>query len=283
MKHITRISIAATLMLTLTLNAFAAQPVQAATQTHFRLEANAGWVDSGFFAVAGQQLAITAFGQAITARVNIFGPGTVMGPDGSLAICPNYEGAPACAMDGAPYGALVGKIGADGTPFLIGSNYSFIADTSGDLYLAVNDLLPYYSDNYGNYMVSFSSQPAQFRLQANAGWVDSGYFAVAGQQVMITAYGQAVTAPIEVFGSGSVSGPDGQSTICNFGGDPSCAMENAPFGALVGRIGTDGTPFLIGSSYTFTAGTSGDLYLAVNDLLPYYADNYGNYMVLFNH
>jgi hypothetical protein len=56
-------------------------------------------------------------------------------------------------MDGAPYGALVGKIGEDGEPFLIGSNYTFTATTSGDLYLAVNDLLPYYDDNSGNYMV----------------------------------------------------------------------------------------------------------------------------------
>jgi hypothetical protein len=48
---------------------------------------------------------------------------------------------------------LVGKIGEDGEPFLIGSNYTFTATTSGDLYLAVNDLLPYYDDNSGNYMV----------------------------------------------------------------------------------------------------------------------------------
>ncbi len=56
-------------------------------------------------------------------------------------------------------------------------------------------------------------------------------------------------------------------------------MENAPFGALVGKIGDNGTPFLIGSQFSFTPEASGDLYLAVNDYLVYYSDNYGNYMV----
>lgn len=128
-----------------------------------------------------------------------------------------------------------------------------------------------------------SQSVTQFRLSANAGWVDSGFSAQTGQSVTITAYGQVVTAPINVFGRGSVSGPDGQWNICpNYDGAPPCAMENAPFGALVGRIGVDGTPFLIGSNSTFTAEASGDLYLAVNDLLIYYGDNYGNYMVFFS-
>lgn len=124
----------------------------------------------------------------------------------------------------------------------------------------------------------------QFRLAAGAGWADSGFDLQAGQELTITAYGQAITAPINVFGSGSVSGPNGQGNICpNYDGAPPCAMENAPYGALVGKIGVDGTPFLIGSNFAFTADTSGDLYLAVNDLLPYYSDNYGNYMVFLNH
>jgi hypothetical protein len=129
-----------------------------------------------------------------------------------------------------------------------------------------------------------SSGAVNFRLPAGAGWVDSGFVLEAGQQVTITAYGQAITAPINVFGPASVSGPDGQSHICpNYDGAPPCAMDYAPYGALVGKIGSDGTPFLIGSNSTFTAGSSGSLYLAVNDLLPYYADNYGNYMIFFNH
>jgi glucose dehydrogenase len=128
------------------------------------------------------------------------------------------------------------------------------------------------------------SNTDSLRLHANAGWVDSSFVLQASQQITITAHGQAITAPINVFGSGSVSGPNGQWNICpNYDSAPPCAMDNAPYGALVGKIGANGTPFLIGSNDTFTAGSSGELYLAVNDLLLYYADNYGNYMVFFNH
>lgn len=123
---------------------------------HFRLSAGAGWADSGFYVEAGQEVTVTAYGQAVTAPINVYGPGSVSGPDGQWHICPNYDNSPPCAMENTPYGALVGKIGEDGTPFLIGSDYTFTADSSGDLYLAVNDLLPYYQDNYGNYMVFFN-------------------------------------------------------------------------------------------------------------------------------
>lgn len=132
-----------------------------------------------------------------------------------------------------------------------------------------------------------SQQAAHFLLEADAGWAATGFFVEEGQEVTLTAHGRALTAPINFFGPGSISGPDGQVgefAICpNSENSPPCAMENTPFGALVGKIGEDGEPFLIGSELTFTATTSGELYLAVNDLLPFYGDNRGNYMVFFNH
>jgi hypothetical protein len=122
---------------------------------HFRLPADAGWVDSGYNMYAGAPVRITAYGEAITAPLRNHWDSR-SGPDGQDSICPNYEGAPPCALDGAPYGALVGKIGLDGSPFLIASNLTFTPEFSGDLYLAVNDNLPYYDDNLGNYMVFFN-------------------------------------------------------------------------------------------------------------------------------
>lgn len=152
----TRIYFSILLIAAFLVPASAVYAAPSAVSTHFRLAANAGWVDSGYFVGAGEQLTITAFGQAVTARINQFGSGSVSGPDGQWNTCPNYVGAPPCAMENTPYGALVGKIGESGTPFLIGSNSTFTAETSGDLYLAVNDLLPYYADNYGNYTVFFN-------------------------------------------------------------------------------------------------------------------------------
>ncbi len=125
----------------------------AQASAHFRLPADAAWVDSGFALTAGQPVTIDAQGMAVTARINLWGTVSLSGPDGQSAICPNFDGAPACAMENAPFGALVGKIGENGTPFLIGSHTSFTPEASGKLYLAVNDYLVYYSDNYGNYTV----------------------------------------------------------------------------------------------------------------------------------
>lgn len=137
--------------------------------------------------------------------------------------------------------------------------------------------------------VAFAAPPhavANFRLPANAGWVNSGFSVQADQQVTFTAHGMSITAPIKDFGVGTVSDPDGQ--IWNLGcgqydgAPPPCAMNDAPYGALVGKIGPSGEPFLIGDSSSYTSSTSGDLYLAVNDNLIYYSDNYGNYMVFFD-
>jgi hypothetical protein len=58
-------------------------------------------------------------------------------------------------------------------------------------------------------------------------------------------------------------------------------MNYAPYGALVGKIGT-GAAFLVGKKITFTAKSTGILYLAVNDNLPWYGDNAGGYTVTIN-
>ncbi len=65
-----------------------------------------------------------------------------------------YDGAPPpCALDDAPYGALVGKVGVDGQAFLIGDAQHFQAPAAGDLFLAVNDNLMYYEDNRGGFTI----------------------------------------------------------------------------------------------------------------------------------
>jgi hypothetical protein len=84
-------------------------------------------------------------------------------------------------------------------------------------------------------------------------FVDSGVF-LRTDLALITGQGA-------VFGPGGLSGPYG---------DPSCVAPNtAPApglacGALVGRIGTTGTPFVVGNSDYVNVASSGELYLAVN-------------------
>jgi hypothetical protein len=65
-------------------------------------------------------------------------------------------------------------------------------------------------------------------------------------------------------GQGSI-GPDGNPGMCDC--PVSDADGNAMIGALIGRIGTDGTPFIIGSTNSIKATRSGILYLGSNDNL----------------
>lgn len=67
-------------------------------------------------------------------------------------------------------------------------------------------------------------------------------------------------------------GPDGYPSSPGGGGHP---LPSANQGALCGRIGTSGAWFLVGSSYSGTAGASGSLYLIFNDGAGFYGDNSG--------
>jgi hypothetical protein len=131
-----------------------AYPVGAAA-TPIRVPADAEWVNTGIGLESGQTVYLTAEGLTITAPIKWYfasrsGPA---GQDWGLG-CGQYEGATQpCALDDAPYGALVGKVGPDGQPFLIGGASSFTAPSSGDLYLSVNDNLGFYNDNLGGFTV----------------------------------------------------------------------------------------------------------------------------------
>ncbi len=127
-------------------------------------------------------------------------------------------------------------------------------------------------------------QPAQAATQpvwvaADAGWVQTGVTVIAGETVDIVSVGVALTANRSQY-FGSISGPAGQPYICN-PPPADCAINGVAFGALVGKVGTGGEPFLIGASSSFTAPASGLLYLAVNDYQIYLSDNNGGYLVLF--
>jgi len=55
---------------------------------------------------------------------------------------------------GAPRSALIGRIGASGTWFLIGTNTFLTIPESGRLYLAINDVIGDYADNEGSLTIS---------------------------------------------------------------------------------------------------------------------------------
>jgi hypothetical protein len=70
-----------------------------------------------------------------------------------------------------------------------------------------------------------------------------------------------VTATGAVFGPGGLAGPNGVAGCAAPAGSPD---PGVPCDALVGRIGTTGTPFVVGNSDYVPVESSGKLYLAVN-------------------
>jgi len=82
-------------------------------------------------------------------------------------------------------------------------------------------------------------------------WVDTKLAFASGEQVRITAQGQ-----INMEQFGQATGPEGTTNV-------SGQFESFPGGALVGRIGDKGKPFLIGSDYDGAANGAGSLFLGV--------------------
>jgi hypothetical protein len=123
------------------------------------------------------------------------------------------------------------------------------------------------------------------RVPAHVVWVNTGVYVEKDETISLVTRGKAITAPLNIY-HGAISGPAGQDWWgVGCGENPvapePCALNGAPYGALVGRIGPSGEPFLIGGASSFIAPATGELYLIVNDNLEYYYDNLAGFTVLF--
>lgn len=88
------------------------------------------WTDTGIDVVLGKKVAIKATGE-------VFANATVSGgPDG---VPGHPEWAKYNVVPDAQHVALIGKIGEDGTPFLVGADTSFVVRVDGRLFLGPND------------------------------------------------------------------------------------------------------------------------------------------------
>lgn len=107
-------------------------------------------------------------------------------------------------------------------------------------------------------------------VSANRSWTPTGATVRAGGRVQISAQGRWTLGAATV-AAALASGPDGVPGRTN----PNAHLPNANVGALVGRIGDAGKPFLVGSSYAATASADGELFLAINDGARDAVDNTG--------
>ena len=107
--------------------------------------------------------------------------------------------------------------------------------------------------------------PKTVVLQATDTWLATGINVDSGDLLRISA-----TGTISVHPDHGNIGPDGDAnigtpTVADPEGAISYPMPDELVGALVGRIGSSGAAFLIGADAALTAGTTGELYMIIND------------------
>jgi hypothetical protein len=193
-------------------------------------------------------------------------------------------------LPGANVGALVGVIGR-GQPFLIGSGGTFVADSTGTLQITVNDTDFFSADDIGEFGVVVSVEPIGDLVYLPGtldGWLPTGVEFAEGENLTIEAGGTLNLWPRceqEKDGAGlsdidcelmSMS-PSGTNAIDL--ASPDHPLPGARVGALIGRFGEDGAPFLIGAGGTFPVDQSGELSLRINDNFGM-GDNEGGFTVI---
>jgi hypothetical protein len=268
------------------------------------LESN--WIDTGIDLRRNEKVQVSATGTILAGRNRIT-------PDGLRSNDPNSP------LPRAAEGMLIGAVGdeRDAPIFELGSAKEFVADRDGRLYLTANR--GNYSDAHGNFSVQIRRErdltaldddttgrgrrrgtglgrsrdrlpgdgrrirePREISVEvaATSRGTDAGVEVRAGDQITFTATGTIVAGRR----IGSV-GPEGAATS-GFGSIVGTRpVPSSGAGALIAYIrttdGQSSTPFLIGSSLTYTATADGRLYLAVND--DNYSDNSGSFTVKIRH
>jgi len=106
--------------------------------------------------------------------------------------------------------------------------------------------------------------PEKIIVASNKSWQSSGVFLNNGENITVTADGSWSPAPL-LF---QWSGGEGNSF---FGAE----ISHIKGGALMAKLGHDGTPFEVGINKTFRANDYGMLYFAMNDPFDWQYDNQG--------
>jgi hypothetical protein len=91
------------------------------------------WTDSGIDVVTGDRVEIKAGG-----RVKHSDGGPLLTPDGD----PNLPGHPSNleGVEAANHAGLIGRVGEEGVPFVVGRSVEVIVESEGRLYLGINDV-----------------------------------------------------------------------------------------------------------------------------------------------
>jgi hypothetical protein len=114
----------------------------------------------------------------------------------------------------------------------------------------------------------------QVAVDAQFMWTDTKLGLTAGDRVSVSATGQATATTLQGDGAYKYVGPDGwgeQPQFYDNDGKPHrwqlVLGSGSSMECLMGKVGSDGTPFKVGSSHSFTASGSGRFYLGVNHVV----------------
>jgi hypothetical protein len=103
------------------------------------------WTDAGLDVKAGQKVTIKASGEIGPNKANRTGPaGFVSKPEWT-----KYN-----VLASAPHMALIGRLGKDGSPFLVGGLLTIDAPAGGRLFLGINDRDP--GNNLGDFQATIA-------------------------------------------------------------------------------------------------------------------------------
>lgn len=256
------------------------------------------WVDLGIILEPGQTFTITASGVVniwSTCEEDKVDEGypdidcslMTITPAGTVAFDPAEDNYP---FPGANVGALVGRVG-DGDIFLIGEGGTFTTDAGGPLLVKINDIPEFTDDDQGffNVVVTLENGGELVPVAGNINdWISSGSSYVVGDTVTLSATGTLDIWPLCDVEKQDRGLPNLDCSLMKMGPTGTIELEVAPddyplpegrVGALVGRFGEDGVPFLVGNGGTFLADADGELQFRINDIFGM-DDNSGGYVVL---
>jgi hypothetical protein len=107
-------------------------------------------------------------------------------------------------------------------------------------------------------------------------WTDTGMDVSAGEHYNINVEGIAstdgATVPQDAYWYDAAGG--------RVPADNTYPLPGAPIQSIIGRVGATGTPFYVGTLFTFNANKSGRLFLGFNDT--FFGDNAGYYVAFIN-
>jgi hypothetical protein len=156
-------------------------------------------------------------------------------------------------------------------------NDSAVSDNEGSVHVTVEELTP---DEARNYRKAFRVRPNLGKEDPNSGWQKSNITATAGHSITLKLRGKWTTS----FATAPF-GPEGGGMTEDFGNDQARdfrLLKDAKVGALLGRIGYSGRPFVVSPegkrTVTIQARESGPLFFNINDTLQ--VDNGGALIVI---